>query len=338
MRGLLPAVLLACVIASTLRGAAQESTAVCPEIPIDPLGEEHHPTYRLRCVPPERFAIDGRSLGFADAAGLDDIRPGINAAGCSTSYLLTDGAGRYFLTFSAHCAFVGGSAGSICRTRSLPLGSPVAIEGYDEPAILRFASGLHMRAHGATASECEFFDIAFIEVPSAYADRVHPAIRHIGGPVGLADPLALERLAPVSGYGNSDDRGLVLELATGRDHGSLPAWPATNTFHGYFVGGPLDEAYCLPGMAALACDGGYETRRGYTHFLRYASPKITGDSGSPDLTGDGRALGVTSAMSPVTLGTMTVSLYDALLKIWHETGETYSLVTWDEWSPLTLEG
>lgn len=332
--------LFACLVAASTLGAPALGAAeegACPSIPPDPVGDEHYPTYRLRCIPPERFVVDGRALGFQDAPPIDSIRPGINARGCTTSYLLTDGVGRYFLTFSAHCVFMNGDGGDLCVTRSRPLGSPVQIEGYDEPGVLRFASGIHMRAHGGTASECDFFDFAIFEVPSVYADRVHPAIRHVGGPVGLADPLALQLHDPIAGYGNSDDRGLVVELATDRDHGSAPAWPYANTFRGYYVGGVLDEAYCLPGMAELACDGPYESRRGYAHWLRYAPPKITGDSGSPDLTLDGRAIGVTSAISPIAASSSTVSLYDALLKIWHETGETYYLVTWDEWSPLSIE-
>lgn len=286
------------------------------------------------CVPPEELTIDGRLLGFTDTYEVDWVRPGINLGPCSTSYMLTDDTGALFLTQSAHCIYE--VSGGRCAATEAPWGSSHAIEGYAQPAALVWSSGRHMAEHGATDEECRTWDMAILRLPDGLRDVAHPAIRHIGGPTGLADPLAVRVFDPMTGYGNSDDRGFVVEMATGDDHGNAPLWPTVNVFQGHFAGELTDEPACA-GDAVFVC--AWNTApygNGMRADVRYQVPKITGDSGSADLMADGRAFGITSVLDfSATAGTSFV--YDALLRIWQDTGVRYRLVTWDEWSPETIE-
>lgn len=292
------------------------------------------PAAARHCIAPADLTVSGRDLGFTDGPGIDWVRPGINLGPCSTSYMLADDAGGLFLTQSAHCVFDVEGDG-FCDSTYDAVGSSSKIEGYEsDESTLVWVSGEHMKQHGGTADECASWDVAIHRIPTSLRPLAHPSIRHIGGPTGLADPLDLRNGDPVAGYGNSDDRGAAVEVATGDDHGNAPVWPMMNTFSGTFVGGVLDEAYC----PTLGCD--WESApygSGLRAYVRYVPTKITGDSGSCDLTGDGAAIGVTSAINLAT-GLMSSSLlYDTLLRIWEDTGVRYRLVTWDEWSPDTIE-
>jgi hypothetical protein len=292
------------------------------------------PIAAQHCVAPADLTVSGRDLGFADGFAIDWVRPGINLGPCSTSFLLVDDAGDLFLTQSAHCIFATEGA-DFCASTYTPVGDESVIEGYaGSPATVAWVSGEHMKEFGGTPEECSTWDVSIHRVPDDLRTVAHPAIRHIGGPTGLADPLDLRQGDPVAGYGNSDDRGAAVEIATGDDHGNAPVWPAVNEFSGTFVGAVLDEAYC----PTLGCD--WESRpygNGLRPYIRYVPTKITGDSGSADLTGDGKALGVTSVINFATALMGTTPIYDTLLRIWQDTGVRYRVVTWDEWSPTTIE-
>lgn len=292
------------------------------------------PSLDWHCIGTEPFVVDGRSLGFTDNQDIFGVRPGMNIGGCSTSFMLTDNTGALYLTQSAHCVF-DNEGESFCDSTFAAIGSSHTIEGFSAPASLVYVSGAHMQAvGGSTVEECDTYDVAILRIPESLRNQAHPAIRHIGGPTSLTDVLDLQVDDPMVGYGNSDDRGLVIEFATGQDHGTLPVWPTLNVFNGYYVGGVLNEVYCP--LPALTCreDAGVH---GMHHYVRYTHPKITGDSGSADLTAAGGAFGVTSVINLATALTGTVPIYDALLKIAIETGHVYQVVTWDEWSPETLE-
>lgn len=312
-----------------------EDTRPCPEIPLNSKLEQQYPTYKYRCFPPGAYVVNGRAVGFGDNYKIDWVRPGMNVGPCSTSYLLTDDEGALFLSQSAHCLFED-EGEDFCDSEYKPIGTLVELEGFGSVGRVAYVSGLQMQALGATPAECESFDFALIEVPPHLHAVTHPAIRHIGGPTSLVDPLTLRFRNAMVGYGNSDDRGLVVELVARRDHGTLPVWPLLNTFQGYYVGSVLNEAWCAY-PATFLCRQPYDGVHGYKQYVRYVVPKITGDSGSPDLTADGGAVGVLSVLNLATGLDGTMPLYDALLKIHHETGKRYSLVTWDEWSPTTLE-
>lgn len=99
-------------------------------------------------------------------------------------------------------------------------------------------------------------DFALVEVDPAYRDEVHPSMRIYGGPTGLAGP-------PQPG-------DVVLT------YGNSPARDAS------------DELKPREGIVREANDW-----RTHAHFLLAAVP---GDSGSPVLTADGRALGTVNTL------------------------------------------
>jgi hypothetical protein len=295
------------------------------------------PSAARHCVPSRDLVVDGRSLGFTDDYAVDWIRPGINIAGCTASYLLADDAGGLYLTLAAHCIYDGAEQPTYCDSEYDAIGTSYRIQGHEHNATLTWVSGRHMDTFPASEDECDSWDAAVLRLPDEARSLVHPAIRHIGGPVGLADPLDLSYGDAATGYGNSDDRGAAVERATGNDHGNAPVWPMVNVFHGTFLGGLFAEAGAVPEDVLPNCDWD-ETPYCYGHmaYFRYAPPKITGDSGSPDLTAEGLAVGMTSNLHPAGVTGSSV-LYDTLLRIWEDLGVRLRLVTWDEWSPDTLE-
>lgn len=320
-------ILLGSAFLSTAPGALAHDAEPCPNIEVDPELEDAYPTLKYRCIGPETFVTSASDVGIERQPDLDDLRPGINVGPCSTSFLLTDGQGGLYLTQSAHC--VREESGSdLCDDTFMEIGDPVDIEGYQADGEVAYVSGLHMQEHGATDTECSDYDFAIIKLPQSLHDEAHPAIRHIGGPTGLVDALEMEYQDDILGYGNSDDRGFAVEFATGQDHSQTPVWGSTaNRFEGYYVGSVLNEGFCL---TVVFCEDNYDGDLGYINYLRYTPPKITGDSGSPELDADGQALGVTSVLNLATGLTGTMPLYDALLKIEVETGQHYELVTWPE--------
>lgn len=339
LRGLLLAAVAATLLSTaTLPGTAASDPTVCPSIPEDEILEERYPTYRYRCISPDTFVKDGADLGFEADPPIDWVRPGMNVGPCSTSFMLTDDAGNLYLTQSAHC--VADEQGETFCDATYE--DTTTIEGY-RPADVVYTSGEHMQDAGATTEECESYDFAIVEIPSDLHDVAHPKLRHVGGPTGLADPLEMRHRDPMVGYGNSDDRGFAVEVATGEDHGEAPLFPHANTFEGYYVGTVLNEPFCAQRVFDICTDPydeeGQSSRaiHGYTQYVRYNPPKITGDSGSADLTEDGAALGVTSVLNFATGLDGFVPIYDALLKIHVELDQTYYVVTWDAYSPGTIE-
>lgn len=287
-----------------------------------------------RCLPPEVFTVDGRSLGFLDGYGIDWVRPGMNVGPCSTSYLLADDLGALYIVQSAHCVRTA-EVGTHCTDSYPPLGTTFEIERYEERATLVWSSGHHMGTYASTADECGYWDMAILRLPDSLRPRIHPAIRHIGGPTGLQDPLLARHRDAIVGYGNSDDRGLLVEALTGNDHGNAPLWPIVNVFRGYFVGNWMDDFSCAANPSE--CWNQLPYKDAFGAYLRYNVTKITGDSGSSDLMAGGKALGITSALDPFTATGVSTVLYDSLLRIWFDAGVRYRLVTWAEWSPDTIE-
>ncbi|MEX1163435.1 MAG: hypothetical protein WEB03_07630 [Nitriliruptor sp.] len=198
------------------------------------------------------------------------IRPGaelLSQSGqCTANFVFTDG-NDVLIGSAAHCTGIGGATDTDgCQAGSLPLGSPIEIEGAQYPGSLAYSSWLTMGQRGERdANTCAYNDFALIRVDSRDHARVNPTIPHWGGPVALGSTsTTMER---VYSYGNSSLRA-GLELLK----------PKT----GYSLG-----------------QGG----GGWTHTVYTATPGIPGDSGSAFLDSQGRALGTLStlALAPVAL-------------------------------------
>ncbi|OLL73258.1 hypothetical protein Ae168Ps1_1642c [Pseudonocardia sp. Ae168_Ps1] len=202
-------------------------------------------------------------------AGPDDatVTPGVmtrtgpEGAQRTANFVFTDGA-EVYLGQAAHCAGTGGSTEvDGCTAESLPLGTPVEIEGAERPGALTYSSWLSMQeAGGADPDTCRFNDFALVRIDPADVARTNPTMPFYGGPTGVdADGTRAGEI--VFGYGNSELRQGVAALR-----------PKTGT--------------------SLGTTGG-----GRSHTVTTVLPGIPGDSGSGYLSADGAALGVLSTLN-----------------------------------------
>ncbi|HEX4903219.1 MAG TPA: hypothetical protein VFV42_10450 [Acidimicrobiales bacterium] len=191
------------------------------------------------------------------------IHPGVQTytegAQCTANFIFTD-ATDVFIGQAAHCSGTGAATETDgCDSASLPLGTPVEIEGATRPGVLVYNSWLAMQDEGETdANTCAYNDFALVRIDPADHDKVNPSIPFWGGPVAVGD--ATSALETVYSYGNSSLR-LGIELLSPK------------------LG------------ASLGTDGG-----GWNHPVYTVTPGIPGDSGSAFLDRDGNAIGVLSTL------------------------------------------
>ena len=194
------------------------------------------------------------------------IHPGVqtftDGAQCTANFVFTDGTDVY-IGQAAHCSGTGGNTETNgCTSDSLPLGTPVEVDGASKPGTMVYNSWLTMQnvTHESDDETCQYNDLAIVKLdPSDYA-KVNPSIPSWGGPVATSAP------TPPSGstvytYGNSSLRIGVTTLSPKK--GTV----LSNT----------------PG--------------GWSHTVYTATPGIPGDSGSAFLDASGRALGVLSTVA-----------------------------------------
>lgn len=212
----------------------------------------------------------GSAPAWADASTAT-IHPGVqmftNGAQCTANFVFTRGE-DVFIGYAAHCAGTGGATETNgCDAGSLPLGTPVEIDGASQPGHLVYSSWLAMQAGPRPAEDvCAYNDLALVQIATADEGRVNPSIPHWGGPTGInttGNPL----LSSVYSYGNSSLRFGITLLS-----------PKVGV--------------------SLGTTGG-----GWSHPVYTVTPGIPGDSGSALLDASGRASGVLStvAIAPLAL-------------------------------------
>ena len=181
-------------------------------------------------------------------------------AQCTANFVFTRDT-EVFLGYAADCAGTGGSTDTDgCATDSLPLGTPVAIEGASRPGVLAYSSWLAMHLAGERNPDaCAYNDLALVKIASADLGRVNPSMPHWGGPIGL-NRTGNPGGASVYSYGNSSLRLGITLLS-----------PKTGVSLGTTAGG-------------------------WTHPVYMVTPGIPGDSGSGLLDEAGRATGVLSTI------------------------------------------
>lgn len=196
-----------------------------------------------------------------------EIAPGVMTytngdAQCTANFVFTDGT-DVFLGQAAHCAGTGGSTETDgCTSGSLPLGTPVEIEGAEQPGTLAYSSWIAMQENGETDPNlCQFNDFALVKLDPADAARTTPTMPFYGGPTAVAQEGTPPAGETVYGYSNSSLRQGVDALK-----------PKTGTTQG-----PSGD--------------------GRTHTVLTVLPGIPGDSGSGYLTSDGEAFGVLSTLN-----------------------------------------
>jgi len=192
------------------------------------------------------------------------IHPGVQTltegAQCTANFVFTDG-GDVLIGQAAHCSGTGGSTETDgCTSGSLPIGTPVTVDGASQPGTLVYNSWITMQAQGETDPDtCAYNDLALVKLAPADAAKVNPSIPHWGGPIALATT-GTSAGQRVYSYGNSSLRQGITQLS-----------PKTGISLG---------------------DAG----NGWSHNVFTVSPGVPGDSGSAFLDANGRALGVLSTL------------------------------------------
>jgi hypothetical protein len=192
------------------------------------------------------------------------IHPGVQtftAGGQCTANFIFTGAGNTYIGQAAHCAGTGAATDTNgCDAASLPLGTPVEIDGASRPGTLAYSSWIAMQQRGETdANACDYNDFALVKIDPADVDRVNPSVPGFGGPVGVGGPSSFGD--DVFSYGNSSLRlGITL----------------------------LSPKY---GKVVETVGDGW-SRTVYT-----ATPGIPGDSGSGFLDASGGAIGTLSTVA-----------------------------------------
>jgi hypothetical protein len=232
----------------------------------------------LRCLAAASLAIGATTVGAVAvpaAAHADDtefapaatatIHPGVMVESpvgqCTANFVFGDGDTLY-LGQAAHCTGKGSASDTDgCKSDSLPIGTPIKIQGASQPGTLVYNSWLTMRDKGESdANTCAYNDFALVKIDSADNDKVNPTVPVFGGPTGVRD-VGLPAGSPVYSYQNSSLRqGL----------GLLAPKEGLN----------------------LGDNGG-----GYTHEVATISPGVPGDSGSGFMDADGKAFGILSTLN-----------------------------------------
>ena len=178
---------------------------------------------------------------------------------CTSNFVFTNGT-DVFLGQAAHCAGTGAPTEfNGCTSQSLPLGTPVTVEGASRPGTLAYSSWLAMQAKPETdPNACMFNDFALVQLDPADVASTNPSVPFFGGPTGI-DTDGTEMGESVYSYGSS-------ELLLGQFS------PKTGTSLG-----TLGE--------------------GWTHAVQTLPSSVPGDSGSAFLTDGGSALGVLSTLT-----------------------------------------
>jgi hypothetical protein len=197
------------------------------------------------------------------------IHPGVmtftDGAQCTANFVFFDATDIY-IGQAAHCSGTGGATETNgCDSGSLPVGTPVEVDGASQPGTMVYNSWLTMQAKGERdANTCDYNDLALVKLNPADHGKVNPSVPFWGGPNAVGATTQLRD--KVYSYGNSSLRGGVSQLSP-------------------------KEGYSLG-------DGG----GGWTHTVYTLTPGIPGDSGSAFLSKTGAALGVLStvAIAPVT--------------------------------------
>ncbi len=192
------------------------------------------------------------------------IHPGVQTltagAQCTANFIFTD-ASNVYIGQAAHCSGTGGNTETDgCTSASLPIGTPVTVDGASQPGTMVYNSWITMQAlHETDPDTCAFNDLALVRLAPADAAKVNPSIPFWGGPVALAGA-GTSAGQRVYSYGNSSLRFGITQLS-----------PKTGISLG---------------------DAG----AGWSHNVATVSPGIPGDSGSAFLDSTGKALGVLSTL------------------------------------------
>src|SRR4051794_13527315 len=138
------------------------------------------------------------------------IHPGVqlltDGSQCTANFIYSDGTNVY-IGQAAHCSGTdGNTATNGCTSHSLPIGTPVDIDGASRPGTLVYNSWLTMQSLGEKdANTCQYNDLALVQIDAADVANVNPSVPSFGGPVAL-NTTGTANGEEVSSYGNSSLR------------------------------------------------------------------------------------------------------------------------------------
>ena len=252
-------------LAVGLAVSAALTLAVAPSVP--PAAEPAPPgtppagtvtTARAEPVPARPAVLPGPA-----SVGPGVVTETAGAGLCTAGFVFTSGD-RTFLAQAAHCGGTGDETETDgCTSDAVPLGTPVTVRGTDRTVTgtLAWSSWNTMQARGERDSDtCAYNDLALVELPRDARSAVGAAVPFFGGPdrVRTAAPAVG---TPVFGLANPPDAAGVRTV----------------------------------GARAGAIAG--EVGGGWGHSVYSLTPGVAGESGSPLLDGEGRAVGVLSSLS-----------------------------------------
>ncbi|MET0159284.1 MAG: serine protease, partial [Acidimicrobiales bacterium] len=145
------------------------------------------------------------------------IHPGVqtdtNGGQCTANFIFTAGS-DVDIGQAAHCSSTRGQTDTDGYVAgSLPLGTPVTIDGAAHPGTLAYNSWLTMQSLGeADPNTCAYNDLALVRLDPADVASVNPTIPHWGGPTG-ADGDGTTTGERVFSYGNSSLRFGITQLS-----------------------------------------------------------------------------------------------------------------------------
>ena len=165
--------------------------------------------------PPSRPLLDRGRPGRRRAqlgAGRHRARPPRRAdesptsGQCTANFVFFDASDAVYIGQAAHCTGTGGATGTDgCDAGSLPLGTPVEVDGASRPGTLAYNSWLTMQANGRDRRRrLRLQRLRAVKLDPADYGKVNPSIPFWGGPTGIADTTALGD--KVLSYGNSSLR------------------------------------------------------------------------------------------------------------------------------------
>ena len=131
------------------------------------------------------------------------VHPGVmtftDGGQCTSNFVFTQGSDVY-LGQAAHCSGTGGATETNgCDSGSLPVGTPVEIDGASRPGTMVYNSWLTMQARGETNPDaCEYNDFALVRVDPADVGNVNPSVPGFGGPTGSARQPTARRSTPTA--------------------------------------------------------------------------------------------------------------------------------------------
>src|ERR687898_2445080 len=116
------------------------------------------------------------------------IHPGVqtftDGGQCTANFVFYDASNSVYIGQAAHCSGTdGNTATNGCDAGSLPVGTPVEVEGASRPGSMVYNSWITMQQRGESNDDvCQYNDFALVKLDPADAGKVNPSIPFFGGP------------------------------------------------------------------------------------------------------------------------------------------------------------